>query len=61
MHVERRAVRIYDRQTKNTITVEVQVEIDITKLAEQYAAKARDNRSKTAKQCHGAVVVKFRG
>lgn len=60
MHVERRAVRIYDRTTKDYVSITVQVEVDITSIAEQYAAKARDNRSKTAKQCHGAVVVRVK-
>lgn len=58
MHVERRAVRIYDTTEKDFVTLLVEVSIDITKVAENYAAKARKNRSKTAKLSHGAIVVK---
>lgn len=60
MHVERRAVRIWDAKKRETVTVTVQVEIDITAIAEQYAAKANTNKSRQVKQCHGSVIVKIK-
>jgi hypothetical protein len=55
-----RIVRVWDKALGDYRNVSVVVEIDVTAVAEQYAAKALANKSKVAKQCQGAVAVRVR-
>jgi hypothetical protein len=50
-------VRVWNRDVQDYVSVVVKVEVDTRALAEEYAARAVANKSKTAKQCHGAVKI----
>lgn len=56
-HVIRTTIRVYDRTAKTHVETPVAVVIDFHALAQQYAERAYNNKSKKAKYCHGLVTV----
>ena len=60
-----RGVAVYDRKTKQTVEIDVDVEVDLHWIGQQLAAKAYNNKSQNnvrkTRALHGLVEVRMRG
>ena len=55
-----KGVRVWDRYGKEWLTVDVDLRVDIYSLSSQLAQKAIRNKSRKARDAHGAIVLSLR-
>lgn len=56
-----RNVLVYDRKAKQSVEIDLDVEIAIELIAHQLAAKAYNNKTRKSRVLHGLVEVRMRG
>jgi hypothetical protein len=56
-----RNVIVYDRKTRQSVEIDVDVEVDVNWIGQQLALKAYNNRARKSQALHGLVEVRVRG